>query len=311
MSNIGTKPVRSPSYPNMPLADAIAAVRKIEEQYRSAPVERADGAKILGYSSLSGPANKSLAALAHYGLVERAGKGHMKVTERARAILHSESDEEKQKNLRWAALEPNLFRDLQERFPDMTPPEEGVVTFLNRQGFNKNAIRPAAKAYLETLSFLEQMGVSESHGNDADEGADEGESKGGDTTFGNAKIGDLIDYESGGAVANPSPLKVRAVSEDGKWVFVEGSETGLEMNQVIVTSRDKGETEVPRPTLPLAPNTQEEKIPSGTRKAMFPLDEGDVTLLFPDDLSAEGLDLLGSYLDIFLNREKNKKARAG
>lgn len=311
MSNIGTKPVRSPSYPNMPLADAIAAVRKIEEQYRSAPVERADGAKILGYSSLSGPANKSLAALAHYGLVERAGKGHMKVTERARAILHSESDEEKQKNLRWAALEPNLFRDLQERFPDMTPPEEGVVTFLNRQGFNKNAIRPAAKAYLETLSFLEQMGVSESHGNDADEGADDGESKGSDTTFGNAKIGDLIDYESGGAVANPSPLKVRAVSEDGKWVFVEGSETGLEMNQVIVTSRDKGETEVPRPTLPLAPNTQEEKIPSGTRKAMFPLDEGDVTLLFPDDLSAEGLDLLGSYLDIFLNREKNKKARAG
>lgn len=308
MSNTGTKPVRSPSYPNMPLADAIAAVRKIEEQYRSASVDRADGAKILGYSSLSGPANKALAALAHYGLVERAGKGHMKVTERARAILHSDSKEEKQKNLRWAALEPTLFRDLQERFPDMTPPEEGVVTFLNRQGFNKNAIRPAAKAYLETLLFLEQMGVSESHGTNEVVGTDIGESQGDDVTYGGARVGDLIDYDSGGAIANPEPMRVRALSDDGKWVFVEGSETGLEMEQVIVKERPENDGAKERPTLPLA-KPDEEKAPAGTRKAMFPLDEGDVTLLFPEDLSADGLDLLGSYLDIFLNREKAKKAK--
>ncbi|MBK6298322.1 MAG: hypothetical protein IPF48_10325 [Sphingomonadales bacterium] len=36
--------------------------------------------------------------------------------------------------------------------------------FLNRQGFNQSAIRPAAKAYLQTLLFLEEAGASESHG---------------------------------------------------------------------------------------------------------------------------------------------------
>ena len=169
MSNGGAKPVRSPSYPNTPLSEAVAAVRKIEAQYRNAPVDRVDGAKIVGFSGLSGPANQALASLAHYGLVERAGKGHMKVTERARAILHPASEGEKWENLRAAASEPDLFRELQERFPNMTPPEDGVVTYLNRQGFNQTAIRPAAKAFLQTMSFLEEAGVSGSHGTERDE----------------------------------------------------------------------------------------------------------------------------------------------
>ncbi len=164
MSNLGTNAVRSPSYPNMALADAIASVRKIESQYRTAQVDRIAGAKILGYSGLSGPANQALAALAQYGLVERAGKGEMRVTARALAILHPNSENERLQNLRMAAMEPNLFRELGERFPNIVPPEDGVMTYLNRQGFNQNAIRPATKAYLQTLLFLEESGVSESHG---------------------------------------------------------------------------------------------------------------------------------------------------
>lgn len=166
------KPVRSPSYPNASLSEAIAGVRKIEKLYRSAPVDREVAAKLIGYSSLSGPANKALAALAQYGLVERAGKGEMRVTSRAQAILHPNSDSEQHEHLRAAALEPQLYRELHERFPNMTPPESGVTTYLNRQGFNQTAVRPAAKAYLQTLLFLEESGASESHGGGGDEGAD-------------------------------------------------------------------------------------------------------------------------------------------
>lgn len=164
MSTAPVNPIRSPSYPNTSLPDAIAGVRKIEAQYRQSQVDRLVAAKILGYSGLSGPANKALAALAQFGLVERAGKGEMRVTQRARAILHPDSDAEKKAELRAAALEPSLFRILQERWPNMIPPEDGVVMFLNRQGFNQSAIRPAAKAYLQTLLFLEEAGASESHG---------------------------------------------------------------------------------------------------------------------------------------------------
>jgi hypothetical protein len=164
MSNGPETPVRSPAYPVWPLSQSITAVAKIEAQYRSAKVDREIAAKIIGYSGLSGPANKSLAALAQYGLVERAGKGEMRVTERARTILYTDDASEKRTELRAAAFEPQLFRELQDRWPNMTPPEDGVVMYLNRKGFNQTAIRPAAKAYLQTLLFLEEAGGNESHG---------------------------------------------------------------------------------------------------------------------------------------------------
>jgi hypothetical protein len=119
---------------------------------------------MIGYSGLSGPANQTLAALAQFGLVERAGKGEMRVTARAQEILHPNNEEEKRIALRSAAFEPTLFRDLQDRWPDMIPPEDGVVTYLNRQGFNQSAIRPATRAYLQTLHYLQEAGASESHG---------------------------------------------------------------------------------------------------------------------------------------------------
>lgn len=169
MSNEPTVGVRSPSYPIMSLSDAITAVRKIEAQYRSAKVDREVAAKIVGYSGLSGPANKALAALAQYGLVERAGKGEMRVSARARAILHPDDANEKRRELHAAAFEPRLFQDLQERYPNMTPPEDGVVSYLNRLGFNQTAIRPAVKAYLQTLLFLEEQGAIESHGSESAE----------------------------------------------------------------------------------------------------------------------------------------------
>lgn len=174
MSNDASTAVRSPSYPVLSLSNAITAVAKIEAQYRSAKVDREVAAKVIGYSGLSGPANKSLAALAQYGLVERAGKGEMRVTSRARAILHPDSGQEKRDELRAAAFEPQLFRELQERYPNINPPEDGVVMYLNRKGFNQSAIRPAAKAYLQTLLFLEEAGATESHGAPVGDDAESG-----------------------------------------------------------------------------------------------------------------------------------------
>lgn len=49
-----------------------------------------------------------------------------------------------------------------------------------------------------------------------------------------------------------------------------------------------------------------EAIPSGMRKAVFPVSEGDVTLIFPTSLSPEGLEELGDYLEIFLRKAKRE-----
>lgn len=256
------KPIRSPSYPSAPLSEAIAQVRKIEQLYRSSPVDREVAAKIIGYSSLSGPANKALAALAQYGLVERAGKGEMRVTSRAQAILHPNSNEEQESQLRAAAMEPQLFRELQERFPNMIPPEDGVVTYLNRQGFNQTAIRPAAKAYLQTLRFMEESGVTESHGATGGGVAEfkvpvggEG-AKSPEVIFGGARVGDLIQWEAQGELRLEKPMRVRLVTDNGQWVAVEGSETGIPMSEVIVQERAAAPpVQVPRFALEREPET--------------------------------------------------------
>lgn len=220
----------------MSLRDAVEAVSKIERQYRSSPVDRELAAKLIGYSSASGPANKSLAALATYGLLERAGKGETRVTPRARAIIHPNNENERTESLLAAASEPDLFRELRERFQGIAiPPEEGVVSFLNRQGFNPSAVRPAAKAFLQTMAYVEELSVSDSHGigspNETESQSPEAARR---STYGGAKKGDFIQWESQGTLQFEKPVRVRAVSDDGNWVAVEDSKVGIPMNEVLV-----------------------------------------------------------------------------
>ncbi len=296
MSEIAAKPIRSPSYPSMSLREAVDAVGKIESSYRSSAVDRTVAAKLIGYSSLSGPANKALAALAAYGLLERAGKGEARVTERARAILHASNEAERKANLIAAASEPDLFRELRERFAGIAiPPESGVVTCLNRQGFNPTAIGPAAKAFLQTMSQLEELGGSESHGPKPLAGQESDASSDGDRSkFGGAKVGDLIQWESNGALQFKKPLRVRLISEDGNWVAVEGSQTGIPMSEVIVERQSVG---VSQPASFIFPEEKDEAPPSEGTDLRFKVGKNIVIkVTSPSELGADELNRLVKLL---------------
>lgn len=231
-----SKPIRSPSYPALSLREAVDAVGKIERVYRTSVVDRENAAKLMGYSSQSGPANKALAALASYGLLARAGKGDARVTDLATAILHANNDAERREKLLQAAFAPALFRDLKKHFHQVpVPPESGVITYLNRMGFNQSAIKSAASAFLQTAQYAEELRASKSHGHPSPERPDSAMSNGrSPSTFGGAKLGDLVQWESQGVLRLATPLRVRAVSEDGEWIFVDGSETGIPMDEVLV-----------------------------------------------------------------------------
>lgn len=251
MADAAKNSVRSPSYPNMSLRDATVAVGKIEAPYRSAPVDRESAVKLLGYNSLSGPANKALAALASYGLVERAGKGLLRVTTRAKMILHPRDDEERYEGLKAAALEPRLFQEIRDHFEGIVLPEQGVETYLNRQGFNQSAIKSAAKAFLQTMAFLEEEAPPESHrpksGYEEETSASNGDTA---TVYRRAKVGDLVQWEPEGVPKFRQPLRVRLVSEDGEWVAVEGIEKGIPMREVNVQPNSIGS--ISSPIFPLS-----------------------------------------------------------
>lgn len=232
---------QSPGYPNFSLPKAIDRVRAIHSADRRNIIDREVAAKHMGYSSLSGASDKALATLAHYGLLEKAGKGQTRVTQLAVDIMHPDSPIAKKKALNEAGFMPSSFYAIRERFSDGLPSEGALKSWLTRENYLDRAIGPVAEAYLETWRFLEQEGAIESGGPSEQTGEDstqverDGRQKP-NRQFGGAKVGDLIQWESAGVLQFEKPLRVRMVSEDGQWVAVEGSQTGIPMSQVFVDS---------------------------------------------------------------------------
>lgn len=161
----------SPPYPAMSLPKSIAAVEKIFGADRRNPVDREVAARHIGYNGKSGASDKALAALSHFGLTEKVGKGALRVSQLAMDILHPDpaDPQSKDRALLQAGMKPQLYKELRAQFPDYVS-EATLRSYLLRTGFNDAALPPAMAAYLDTLRFLEQSKVFESGGVSSDEG---------------------------------------------------------------------------------------------------------------------------------------------
>jgi hypothetical protein len=155
---------RSPSYPSLSLPQAVDMVAKLHKANRTSTISRETAAKDLGYTGLTGRSLTVIAALAQYGLIERAGKGDIKVTRRAVDILHSVDSADRAEAIQDAAFAPNLFQQLHERFPEGVPSHNALRSYLIQQEFGDVAIAPAIAAFMETNAFAENAKVSDSHG---------------------------------------------------------------------------------------------------------------------------------------------------
>lgn len=147
---------RSPSYPSLTLEQAIDLVGKVHKANRTNVISRETAAKDMGYAGLTGRSLTVLGSLAQYGLVEKAGKGDIKVSRRAVEILHPIEESHRVEAIIDAAQAPALFRMLRERFSEGVPSENALRSFLIQQSFNDVAIVPAISAFLETNAFAEK-----------------------------------------------------------------------------------------------------------------------------------------------------------
>jgi hypothetical protein len=146
---------RSPSYPSLSLPQAIDMVEKLHKANRTSVISRETAAKDMGYAGLTGRSLTVLAALAQFGLVERAGKGDIKVSRRAVDILHSVDEADKAEAIQEAAFAPALFQQLRERFPEGVPSQNALRSYLIQRDFGDVAIGPAITSFLETNAFVE------------------------------------------------------------------------------------------------------------------------------------------------------------
>jgi hypothetical protein len=147
---------RSPQYPSLSLPQAVDMVAKLHKANRTSVITRETAAKDMGYAGLTGRSLTVIAALAQFGLIEKAGKGDIKVTRRAVDILHSVDEADQAEAVQEAAFAPNLFQQLQERFPEGVPSQNALRSYLIQQEFGDVAIGPAISAYLETIAFAEK-----------------------------------------------------------------------------------------------------------------------------------------------------------
>lgn len=158
--------MRSPNYPSLSLMQSLDMVAKIHRANRTNIITREDAAQAMGYSGLTGRSMTVLAALIHFGLLAKAGKGDVRVTQVAVDALHGIDDSERNTALLKAAFTPQLFQDIYERFPDGIPSEAAIRSYLIKQEFSDAAVGPAVTAFLATYREVENIRESEGYGSD-------------------------------------------------------------------------------------------------------------------------------------------------
>jgi hypothetical protein len=303
---------RSPAFPFIPLNKAIerAETFRVAEGGRPkhfSPLVSA--CKAWGVGVKTGTAIQTVAALGHYGLFEFEGSGEQRsarLTDLAFRILLDKQpiSPERDELIRRAALTPRIHAELWKNWPpgEGLPSNATLETYLVRdRGFSESGARDLIAQYKETIAFAK---LGQPANMPAETGGDGGVKKPPrDQDIG---VGDLIQVEIDGSFALERPARVRAIQEhDGHaWVFIEGSKAGVPMEQAKLEQKGKGGgNSVIPPELPESDPPQ-----LGTRKEVFALDEGDVVLSYPSNLSTASYEELEAYLQLFLRKAKRRSA---
>lgn len=143
--------MRSPNYPAIDLKQALEYANKLWSAEKRTAISHETAAQALGYKSLSGPARVAIASLRQYGLIDKAEKGHVRVSDLAVDILHGQGTEQ-QLALSSSAMSPPLFLELSKTHADAS--ENAIRSFLiTKKQFAEDGARRAAKAFRDTYLF--------------------------------------------------------------------------------------------------------------------------------------------------------------
>jgi hypothetical protein len=304
---------RSPAYPNLSVQKALEKAKALYDQEGDYAAPLSSVTTAWNYSSKSSGARQTLATLKYYGLIDVTGDGDtrkVKVSDIARRILldQREDQAEKKQLIRKVALSPAAHKTLYDHYASGLASDGSVVHFLVfDEGFNQAAAAELLAEFKETARYIGLYEPSR----EVDKSVGGIHSSGLEPSPPAAKIGDRIQWTNQGVDQFPQGATVLGFSDDGQWTFTDRGSSGVPTCETSIM-------EAPAQTPPSMPahlvalvNKQKrepEDVKTGLRKAVFPVEEGDVTLIFPENISADGLEELGQYLNIFLKKEQKKRA---
>lgn len=151
---------RSRGYPSVSVEDAAQFISRAYRGFGTTEVDREGLVHELGHSSVSGAAASKVAALVHYGLLDKLG-GTYKVSELGSRIARPVPGEEKEL-LREAFQHCDLFSEILDRFSGAEQLPEGLPVLLER---NFGILHPhgdqVARIFKESA---QQVGIIDGNG---------------------------------------------------------------------------------------------------------------------------------------------------
>ena len=234
---MATKP-RSPNYPAFSLQKALEYARKVYAANHLHRAPRAVVAKAMGYSTLNGGSLTALSALKKFGLLDEDGEG-LKITPDAlTALVEGAGSTERARVLVKLATHPELFAEMQAAYPGAAPNDEILRAWLLRKGFLQSTVDIPIRAYRETIDLADAQRALYT-GESASDGVKQQLKRNEERA--EPELGDFIQWEVSGVLQMEAPRRMRGKKEhDGSWwVFVEGSETGIPMEEAIIVEKAK------------------------------------------------------------------------
>jgi len=303
---------RSPSFPFIPLDEAIKRLQAFEQTFGRHPAPAAKVGLAWGMKESSSQAFQTLAALRSFGLVRYEGSAKDRaafLTDDARTYLRAQQESVKSEVLKKLALEPTQVKKFWLVWGADRPPDPVCLDDLVlKHAFTDSAARNFLKVYDTTIAFA---GLSDS--DTVIEPSDDEEAEAPPAQ--DVKVGDLVQIEIGGAFQLVEPKRIRAIQEhDGQdWVFIEGSETGFEMSQIVLQEPAAAAKVPPRLALEVEPprTLAPSGVPDGWSEETLIDDEGDeIKIRYRGKASVDRYEFIRDYLSFKIGRLKPKTAKA-
>lgn len=314
----GERP-RSPSFPYVDLKEAVSRARKIYDQDGKGETSKPALASHWGFKSPgSSSFLRTLAALGAFGLIS-GKKGRYRLTPSGlRILLDSNPDSPDRKEaIQKAALSPKAYKELFTEIDGHLPSDVTLRTkLLLDRGFTEASVDKFIGGFKKTLTYagLLKDGTIDSVGEGGEDGSEPEDASPEGASRPKLRVGDLVQWESQGVLQFPRAVTVLGFTEDGEWVFVEGSETGLPVSQLTLVESAKKEPPMPEtatlkpPASPHTPVTPPPLNPfsqmPGFKQDVFTLNSGDVTLRWPSSLTEEEFEDLSAWLDLMQKKVK-------
>jgi hypothetical protein len=294
---------RGISYPFINLEEAIARARKFHDEDRKAAVPVAVAMQHFGYGENSGNGRQTVSALLQFGLLSDEGikdKRTVQLTNRALQILLDEPNSlARLSAIKEAARAPKLYSELLGKWPEGLPSDSALSFFLQKEkDFNPKTLQSFINNFRTSIAFAKLFDSIKMPRNNLLETPEKPT-----IPQRGAGIGDLVQWESNGVAQFEEPRQVTGISDDGIYVFVDGSATGVPSKEVTIMPQAT-------PTSPSAtPMVNPPKAPpikpaSGTRQDVFSLDEGVVVLQWPEKMSPESYEDFESWIQLQLRKIK-------